>query len=253
MFSKDNTKLLYSNEGITLLYDLASDKIIKTFGIWGGKYSNDGTMIAGMASYHPKDTNFVLIYDANSFDLIGTIAINFTGSMHFCLSADSKYIISEHETHFTWSLPVWDIATGKVVKYYTNPGEPEFHYPAASFDGKYIAVRYKPDQGQPSYLALFKANWNETSTSEPIGTEERVLYPNPATGIVNIELDLNYSSKANIVVTDLKGLEIENQDLGTLSEGKNILQYNTSKLSAATYFLKVETDRYGYTFKFVKE
>lgn len=257
MFSKDNKKILYENGYYSHLYDLEGDKLITVFKGGAGIYSPDETKIATQMSlwFQSEDSAFVFIYDANSFERLRTLKGDFPGYMTFCFSTDSKYLITEPDVN-VWPLgiPVWELATSTVNKYYfTSPGNPFFDIPAVSPDGKYIAFRYAPDDGQYGNLALFKANWNGTGIGEPKGEEHKIIYPNPATGIVNIQFKIHESSNVNLIITDLRGIQIEFQDLGFFNEGMNMLQYDAGRLPAGTYFLKIESGKYNETFRLVKE
>jgi WD40 repeat protein len=259
MFTKDNRQLLYSDGYYSYLYDLEMDKIIKSFKGGLGIYSPDETKIATQMSlwFQSEDSAFVFIYDANSFERLRTLKGDFPGYMTFCFSADSKYLITEPDVN-VWPLgiPVWELFTGNVAKFY-NLAEGNSYYatPSVSLNNKYISLLFVTYETQPpqGYLTLLKANWNGTGIGESNGEEHKILYPNPATGMIIIQFELPVSSNVRIILTDLRGIQIEFQDLGFFNEGMNVLQYDAGRLPAGTYFLKIESGKYNETFRLVKE
>lgn len=94
---------------------------------------------------------------------------------------------------------------------------------------------------------------NETSPSEKFedsdlsGTDGGLLYPNPSSGIVHIEMPTQGNWKAEIF--DLNGKRL--QSLGFLG---NALTWDLSELASGTYFLKVSEQESGEarTFRMVK-
>ena len=78
-----------------------------------------------------------------------------------------------------------------------------------------------------------------------------VIYPNPTTGMVNIEVNLPFQSVLNASIMDLNGKnlgEIYNQ---ITSEGKNTIQLNLQNYANGTYFITLNAMNYKKQFKII--
>ncbi len=67
------------------------------------------------------------------------------------------------------------------------------------------------------------------------------LYPNPNTGVFNLEVSSTQFEDAAVVVYDMLGKMVHSQDL-ELSEGTNNIQVITPDLPAGIYHLMLQTD-----------
>ena len=87
-------------------------------------------------------------------------------------------------------------------------------------------------------------NSDETVVMLPVGTNEVVdesisrIYPNPASDLTYIDINLQESSEVTLHVMDLMGRTISNQNLGTLY-GVNKMTYDVSNLDAGMYLFRV--------------
>jgi hypothetical protein len=94
-------------------------------------------------------------------------------------------------------------------------------------------------------------------TNQLIGVNEQTAalgsfstYPNPAKGIVNVNLELTHASNINITITNTLGEAVMTENR-SLNEGSNLVQLNTSSLSAGVYFVSVSSENSKSTSKIV--
>ena len=80
-------------------------------------------------------------------------------------------------------------------------------------------------------------------------TEVRV-YPNPATDVLNIEVNASQASEMNISVFNLMGQKVMESNT-TLSTGMNCPSINTSELTSGIYFVTVKANGFDNTMKFI--
>ncbi len=90
----------------------------------------------------------------------------------------------------------------------------------------------------------------EVSTNNPLDDANKVnLYPNPATDVVNMELDLVEDlNNAVVRIVDLNARNVLEVYYDKLSN--QTLTYSVANLSAGTYFLKIQSDKGYITKKF---
>jgi hypothetical protein len=102
------------------------------------------------------------------------------------------------------------------------------------------------DCGRPSELV--QEEEEETFTLEDAGqpTEEQYagqflllnLYPNPSTGILNIEFDMDFEREVRIRILDINGQEQRVEEIESII-GRNSVQMDISLLSPGTYLVQV--------------
>ena len=90
----------------------------------------------------------------------------------------------------------------------------------------------------------------EVSTNNPLDEANKVnVYPNPATDVVNMELDLVEDlNNAVVRIVDLNARNVMEVTYDKLTT--NTLTYSVANLSAGTYFLKIQSDKGYITKKF---
>lgn len=96
----------------------------------------------------------------------------------------------------------------------------------------------------------------EEKTAEP--TSVRIpqinlnVYPNPANDLVNFVVDSKASSKAKLIITNLRGGEIINKDI-FISSGVNTLSENISNFNKGIYIITIQNGKQKYIGKIIKE
>lgn len=80
----------------------------------------------------------------------------------------------------------------------------------------------------------------DDNTQEEIALE---LYPNPSNlPYTNLRFGLNSSANANVLIMDISGKVVYQENLGTLSEGEQRFRLNTSNLENGLYFMNLQLD-----------
>jgi hypothetical protein len=106
----------------------------------------------------------------------------------------------------------------------------------------YNAVDANPFTGI-NYYRLKEVDMDGNPTLSPIvnvtlnGGSSYSVFPNPASGIINLNINLISSQQASIGLYDANGRLIEEKDV-QLSPGSNQLKWDISKLANGIYFLK---------------
>jgi hypothetical protein len=67
------------------------------------------------------------------------------------------------------------------------------------------------------------------------------VYPNPATNVANVLINLNETSDVNINVFDISGKMIESQSYGNLSTGAHLFNFDVNKYNQGLYFFEVSS------------
>jgi hypothetical protein len=98
-------------------------------------------------------------------------------------------------------------------------------------------------------IVTYKTKWGETSVSE-IPENENIIYPNPATGIVNILLDIKKAETIDVNIYDTSGDIITNIYNG-IAEPGTILTWDSSRHPSGTYYCKVESRSFNRTYKII--
>lgn len=89
---------------------------------------------------------------------------------------------------------------------------------------------------------------NESEAINPM-TSTRV-YPNPATDVLNIEVNASQASEMSISVYNIMGQNVKNETVN-ISTGINRPSISTSELTSGIYFVTVKANGFENTMKFV--
>ena len=76
------------------------------------------------------------------------------------------------------------------------------------------------------------------------------VYPNPATDVLNIEVNASQSSEMSISVYNIMGQKVMDQNV-MISTGINRPSINTSDLTSGIYFVTVKANCFENTMKFI--
>jgi hypothetical protein len=79
------------------------------------------------------------------------------------------------------------------------------------------------------------------------------VYPNPTSGLVNVDFTLNSSSDVSLEVIDVTGKVIYTNNAGVLANGSNSLSINANSFQAGVYYVNVLTNGTKVTRKLIKE
>ena len=140
---------------------------------------------------------------------------------------------------------------------FTNPGEEDYtlqweNYPAADFtkspciDTGNPGFAYDPDGTTTDMGAFFYNQTSITALDNHSVENEVVVYPNPATDIINVKGTNNYS---RILITDLSGRQIKDKTVSN-----NLLSINISDMDTGIYLMVLfNTNGVAFKKKIVKK
>ena len=112
-------------------------------------------------------------------------------------------------------------------------------------DNTIYAVKLTPDAAMPGL-----ETWN-VEQHEAINPMTAVrVYPNPATDVLNIEVNASQSSAMNINVFNIMGQKVMEQNV-SINAGMNRPTINTAELASGIYFVTVKANGYENTLKFI--
>ena len=104
-----------------------------------------------------------------------------------------------------------------------------------------VAVRVVAD---PAFVGV---NENHEAVNPMTATR---VYPNPATDMLNIEVNASQASEMNISVYNIMGQNVMNQNVN-ITTGMNINPINVSELNSGIYFVTVKANGFENTMKFI--
>lgn len=109
-----------------------------------------------------------------------------------------------------------------------------------------------PSQLRYSYSLHVKDN---SITSIDENTLEMVvnLFPNPVSDIINLTMNFENASDAQLEIFDAKGKMIANPSLGYKVQGEHTVSINVSNLSNGLYLLKITSGQSTITKRFIKQ
>ena len=67
-------------------------------------------------------------------------------------------------------------------------------------------------------------------------------YPNPFNPVTSIEFELQKTSNVQILVRDVLGRLVSDQEFGSLGSGRHIYQFDASNLSSGLYFYSLSVN-----------
>ena len=76
------------------------------------------------------------------------------------------------------------------------------------------------------------------------------VYPNPASDVLNIEVNASQASEMSISVYNIMGQNVMNQNVN-ITTGVNTRCINTSELNSGIYFVTVKANGFENTMKFI--
>ena len=107
-------------------------------------------------------------------------------------------------------------------------------------DNNIIAVKVIPDPGM--------AGVSEHQAVNPMTTVR--VYPNPATEVLNVEVNASQTSAMNISVFNIMGQKVAEQNV-TVNAGLNHPTINTADFASGIYFVTVKANGFENTLKFI--
>jgi thiol-disulfide isomerase/thioredoxin len=123
-------------------------------------------------------------------------------------------------------------------------------YTVTSSDGTTIATGGGADNWD-NEDSPFSATSFVSGIEDVIATESFNLYPNPATGNVNVALELLSSEKVSLDVYDMVGKVVFSEDFGTMSAGHSLKAIDVSQLNNGIYMMNINVGENSIVTKFV--
>jgi hypothetical protein len=109
-----------------------------------------------------------------------------------------------------------------------------------------------PSQLRYSYSLHVKDN-SITSIDENTLEKDINLFPNPVSDIINLTMNFENASDAQLEIFDAQGKIIANPSLGHKAQGEHTFSINVSNLSNGLYLLKVTSGQSTITKRFIKQ
>lgn len=79
------------------------------------------------------------------------------------------------------------------------------------------------------------------------------LFPNPVSDIINLTMNFENASDAQLEIFDAQGKIIASPNLGHKAQGKHTVSVNVSNLSNGLYLLKISSGQSTITKRFIKQ
>jgi DNA-binding beta-propeller fold protein YncE len=223
---------------------VAKDTIINKFEGVRPILSPDNKHMVNIYYNRENYTDFfkIIIYDLFSNTLISSVSLG-QYIYKFRYSNDGKNIVAVNISK-KGSVEIWDAFSG-IKKYSYNIPLLAYDGVASSNDGKYVSTF----SGQN----LFLLGQRFTSIHEEKNSIFTNIYPNPSTGFVKIDFDLQNSELVVLRITDNAGAVINTINLGLLEPGNNSYRYDVSGLAGGVYYITLQGGIELGSYRFVKE
>lgn len=223
---------------------------------WGGSYNGyyklsalspgTGGIGSGSGTFNAKQELLVGIQPLKANNSVITISGNLSfGEIPTNTPAETVLIINN-----LGSVP-FEVSSIETSSKFSIIGEDNFTVPAGG--SKTIKVQFNPSLAT-NYSAVLKVNSNANfgvsqitlsgkGITKPVSVEEneqnRVVYPNPATNNLNINLSSFDEDVKNISIVDISGKTVSSfANIGAAE----IFSISLSEFTSGNYFLKVETE-----------
>jgi hypothetical protein len=108
----------------------------------------------------------------------------------------------------------------------------------------WIAYVLITGDGGGSYLAIDEIKVIEAGTgldNNNLGLLKVDLYPNPASGLVNLVLNSNVNANANVEIVDLVGRQVYSSN-SNVNIGENRIELNASDLNSGIYLVRTSVN-----------
>lgn len=185
--------------------------------------------------------NELRIFNPHNKETILSIPVQ-TGLINsMVFSPDEKYLAVNFGPGKV--IHVYDIQSGKSVYQYTTvPSGYALVGVSISNDQKYIV-------SSSGYLFLYRFLPTTGVIDNPF--LEEIIYPNPATNLVNIRFNLKVPGYTKISIFDNTGLELKKVFQGFLNIGEQNISSDVSKLKSGNYIIKVSNINTDISFKLI--
>lgn len=188
-----------------------------------------------------NNNTIIKIYNFNTMQLISTIVAGYNSSTVLKFTPDEKYIVLAQGVSNN-NLSIWDVQTGRMLRQRLG-GTYETLDISNENDGSYMS------SSTSRTLGVFK--FPVLSVSNPIETSKDVLYPNPSTGFLIINVNLPITSILKADLSDMNGNTISNVYKQFTEQGGNKIQFDLSRFPSGTYFLSLNSSNFSRKYKVI--
>lgn len=132
----------------------------------------------------------------------------------------------------------WNFGDETTTDDFSTEANPSYTYPALGvYDVVLLATGTCADQNTSNQSLDLSVSINSFTNIDGI-----ILYPNPASQNVNLEINASITTDAVITIKDLTGKSVAPAINYALNNGNNIIKINTADLSAGIYLVQIEND-----------
>lgn len=156
-----------------------------------------------------------------------------------------------------WNKSGTDLAAGKAPttsNYLASPSDyVKFEVDITNVpDGAYLGIKATSDYGNNIFVDNITVEEGEAivSTEELVNETNFVVYPNPATDIIKVDIKSSYNGEAQIAVYDIMGRQVEN--LNVQLNGNLVQEINVADLASGVYTIQIITPEGNQQAKFTK-
>ena len=231
------------NRSVFMMWDSKTLKPIKeNYELFNFKSSPDGKWL-GSAGYP-----YVRVYDNKAFtEDLSLVKIYEWMPNKNCISSgldfthDSKYLVTSGTSCSDIIRPsIWDLEKGTLAyKYERLIGSNNLKF------NKKNQIFVFTKEG------LKILNWMVPSDVKEVEQNNSIIYPNPTTGMVNIEVNLPVNSLITATVADISGKFLGELYKTEGREDKNTIQLNLQNYPNGTYFITLNAMNYKKQFKII--
>jgi hypothetical protein len=119
--------------------------------------------------------------------------------------------------------------------------------PASNYKSYYVATHGSGFYKTESLVGIKEIGGNNTKFKTNLS-----VYPNPVRLNSYLEFKLQEKAQTTVLVYDLKGQLVSQQDLGSLTAGKQKIKLETSSLAVGTYIVTLKSGKQTDVTKFIK-
>ncbi len=204
------------------------------FGNYNFYLSDDCKYLAGKFVSSIDKKEYLKIFNTETNQIVNNIGENIPVIRQAYFTSDNRYLIA---SCFNDGILMWNVLTGDKTK--ITKGGPTAM--GISFDQKYLA-------GNSAYILGLINISKTTGVKEPNEIYD-ILYPNPSTGEIIIEIPEN--SPENLVLLDINGIELRKFDKSSILTFDNQIRLNLSEYHSGIYFLQISYTSFTNTYKII--
>jgi hypothetical protein len=183
-----------------------------------------------------SQSDFSVIKTIDNDTLQNIIKINYTDNNQFIICQGANNSVLEGYNY------IFDLINERIVYVY-----PAIYYHWLGNSGSSFLVLSNNSEmifdGGKRQNYMLNAKYTTTSTEKPNEDKPNLIYPNPASDYIEINLpplERGLGGVAPVHIFDLLGMELTTPNLTpTLSEGEGVVRLDVSSLSPGVYFVRV--------------